>query len=100
VEAADGGVVDEDVAVEVPTHRHRRVLLLFRRASVAPRQLRRGRVEEDVLDDDPALGHRERGDQGGVAVPLDRGLHVAWHLSLRGVEGEGDGSRGEAPEWG
>jgi hypothetical protein len=95
VEAADGGLVDEDVAVGVPPHRHRRVLL-FRRASVAPGQLRRGRVEVDVLDDDPALGHRERGHRGGVAVPLDRGLHVAWHISLRGAEGEGDGSRGQA----
>src|SRR6185437_15400667 len=42
VEAADAGVVDEHVAVGVPPHRHRRVLL---------RRLRRGgRVEEDVLE--------------------------------------------------
>jgi hypothetical protein len=43
-----------------------------------------------VLDDDPAPGRR---DQGGVAVSVDRGRRVAWHLSLRGAEGEGIGSR-------
>jgi hypothetical protein len=100
VEAADGGVVDEDVAVGVPAHRHRQVLLL-RGCSVpvSAGQLRRGRVEEDVLDDDPALGHRERRDRGGIAVSLvDR--RVAWHLSLRGAERMGIGSRGESPELG
>jgi hypothetical protein len=48
-----------------------------------------------VLDDDPAPGRR---DQGGVAVSVDRGRRVARHLSLRGAEGEGIGSRCESPE--
>jgi hypothetical protein len=91
VEAADGRVVDEDVAVGVPAHRHRQVLLLrCCGVPVSAGQLRRGRVEEDVLDDDPAPGRR---DQGGVAVSVDRGRRVARHLSLRGAEGEGIGSR-------
>lgn len=72
VEPADAGVVDEDVALRVPPEHHRRILLL---PTPPPRRLlhrqrRRGRVEEDVLQHDSPLGHRERRDRG--LLPLRR----------------------------
>lgn len=64
VAAADAGVVDEDVAVGVPSKQYGRILLLHPiPIAAAPRLLRRRPVEEDVLQHDAALGHRERRDR-------------------------------------
>jgi len=96
VEAADAGVVDEHVAVGVPPHRHRRVLLLLFVPVPLPaarRRLRRGgRVEEDVLEHDAGLGHRERRDRG---VPVRRrhlGLARCDALCVALVAGAGAGA--------
>ena len=81
VEAADAGVVDEHVAVGVPPHRHRRVLLLGAHRPAAIRSLRRGGcVEEVVLEHNASLGHRERRDRG---VPVRLGHpHLARSLCV------------------
>ena len=106
VEAADAGVVDEHVAVGVPPHRHRRVLLLLLLGAHRPaaiRSLRRGGcVEEVVLEHNAGLGHRERRDRG-VPVRLGR-RHLARSLCVCVAlvqQGHRGGSLvGEPEDWG